>query len=51
MNGKGRYIGNVFIARLWRIVKYEETYLHANRMDAKPSTSAKGKPEEIPTAT
>jgi putative transposase len=29
MDGKGRYIDNIFIERLWRSVKYEEVYLHA----------------------
>jgi putative transposase len=29
MDGKGRWIANVFIERLWRSVKYEEVYLHA----------------------
>lgn len=29
MDGKGRWIDNVFVARLWRSVKYEEIYLHA----------------------
>jgi putative transposase len=29
MDGKGRWIDNVFIERLWRSVKYEEFYLHA----------------------
>jgi putative transposase len=29
MDGKGRWIDNVFIERLWRSVKYEEVYLHA----------------------
>jgi putative transposase len=29
MDGKGRWIDNVFIERLWRSVKYEESYLHA----------------------
>ena len=29
MDGKGRYIGNVFIERLWRSLKYECVYLHA----------------------
>ena len=29
MEGKGRWIDNVFIERLWRSVKYEEIYLHA----------------------
>ncbi|RLA44034.1 MAG: IS3 family transposase, partial [Gammaproteobacteria bacterium] len=28
-DGKGRWIDNVFIERLWRSVKYEEVYLHA----------------------
>ncbi|HWX33131.1 MAG TPA: IS3 family transposase [Steroidobacteraceae bacterium] len=30
MDGKGRWIDNVFIERLWRSVKYEEVYLRAN---------------------
>ena len=29
MDGKGRWIDNVFLERLWRSVKYEEVYLHA----------------------
>jgi putative transposase len=29
MDGKGLWIYNVFIERLWRSVKYEEVYLHA----------------------
>jgi len=29
MDGKGRWIDNVFIERVWRSVKYEEVYLHA----------------------
>jgi len=29
MDGKGRWVDNVFIARLWRSVKYEEVYLQA----------------------
>jgi putative transposase len=28
MDGKGRWMDNVFIERLWRSVKYEEIYLH-----------------------
>jgi putative transposase len=37
MDGKGRWIDNVFIERLWRSVKYEEVYLHAytNGTDAR----------------
>lgn len=29
MDGKGRYIDNIFVERLWRPLKYEEVYLHA----------------------
>ena len=29
MDGKGRWIDNVFIERFWRSLKYEEVYLHA----------------------
>ena len=29
MDGKGRWVDNVFIERLWRSVKYEDVYLHA----------------------
>jgi len=29
MDGRGRWVDNVFIERLWRSVKYEEVYLHA----------------------
>ena len=29
MDGKGRWIDNAYIERLWRSVKYEEVYLHA----------------------
>lgn len=29
MDGKGRWVDNVLIERLWRSVKYEEVYLHA----------------------
>ena len=27
MDGKGRWMDNIFIERLWRSVKYEEIYL------------------------
>ena len=30
-NGKGRYLDNIFVERLWRSVKYEEVYLKAYR--------------------
>lgn len=29
MDGKGRWVDNVFVERLWRSVEYEEVYLHA----------------------
>ena len=29
MDGKGRYLDNIFVARLWRSLKYEEVFLHA----------------------
>ena len=29
MHGKGRWVDNVFVERLWRSVKYENVYLHA----------------------
>jgi putative transposase len=37
MDGKGRYIDNIFVERLWRSIKYEEVYLKAyqNRTEAR----------------
>ena len=29
MDGKGRWMDNVFVERLWRSVKYEDIYLRA----------------------
>lgn len=29
MDGKGRYLDNIFIERLWRSLKYEEVFTHA----------------------
>ena len=29
MDGKGRWMDNVFVERLWKSVKYEHVYLHA----------------------
>ena len=29
MDGKGRFMDNIFIERLWRSLKYEEVYLNA----------------------
>ena len=28
MDGRGRYLDNIFIERLWRTVKYDEIYMH-----------------------
>jgi putative transposase len=28
MDGRGRYVDNIFTERLWRTIKYEEVYLH-----------------------
>jgi putative transposase len=42
MDGKGRWLDNVFVERLWRSVKYEEVYLKAydNVAHAKQSLGA-----------
>lgn len=42
MDGRGRWMDNVMIERLWRSVKYEEVYLHAyeNGVDARTSLAA-----------
>ena len=29
MDGKGRYLDNIFIERLWRSLKYEEVFIRA----------------------
>ena len=29
MDGKGRWVDNVFVERVWKSVKYEHVYLHA----------------------
>ena len=29
MDGRDRWVDNVFVERLWRSVKYEDVYLHA----------------------
>jgi len=31
MDGKGAWRDNVFIEQLWRSIKYEEVYLHADK--------------------
>ncbi len=38
MDGKGRWIDNVFVERLWRSVKYEEVYLKAYETIAEART-------------
>ena len=39
MDGKGRWIDNVFVERLWRSLKYEEVYLKAYKTVAEARTS------------
>ncbi len=31
MDGRGRFLDNIFIERLWRSLKYEAVYLHELR--------------------
>ena len=38
MDGKGRYLDNIFVERLWRSVKYEEVYLKAYQSVAEART-------------
>jgi len=41
-NGKGRFLDNIFIERLWRSLKYEEVYLkaYASALDARTGIGA-----------
>ena len=41
MDGKGRYLDNIFIERLWRTIKYEEVFIkkYTNGLDAKNNLS------------
>ena len=39
MDGKGRWVDNVFVERLWRSVKYEEVYLRAYESVSKARAS------------
>lgn len=41
MDGKGRWMDNVFIERLWRSVKYEEVYLKAYETPKQAQVSLK----------
>ena len=36
--GKGRYLDNIFVERLWRSIKYEEVYLKAYQTVAEART-------------
>jgi transposase InsO family protein len=40
MDGKGRYMDNIFVERLWRSLKYEEVYLnaYASVAEARPAS-------------
>ena len=38
MDGKGRYLDNIFVERLWRSIKYEEVYLKAYQTVAETGT-------------
>ena len=38
MDGKGRYLDNIFVERLWRSIKYEEVYLKAYQTVAEART-------------
>ena len=42
MDGRGRWLDNVFIERLWRSLKYEEVYLkgYADRREARAGIGA-----------
>jgi len=39
MDGRGRWVDNVFVERLWRSVKYEEIYLHAHETPREVKTA------------
>ena len=38
LDGKGRYLDNIFVERLWRSIKYEEVYLKAYQTVAEART-------------
>jgi len=42
MDGKGRWMDNVFVERLWRNLKYEEVYLKAYQNGSQAKTGIKG---------
>ena len=41
MDGRGRWVDNVFVERLWRSVKYEDIYLHAYETVSEVRTALK----------
>lgn len=41
MGGKGRWVDNVFVERLWRSLKYEEVYLKAYESPRQAETESK----------
>ena len=45
MDGKGRYLDNIFVERLWRSIKYEEVYLKAYQTVASRRRSPATRPE------
>jgi putative transposase len=42
MDGRGRFVDNIFTERLWRTIKYEEVYLHeySNPLKARQSLTS-----------
>ena len=42
MDGKGRYLDNIFVERLWRSIKYEEVYLKAYQNGSEARTGIGG---------
>ena len=42
MDGRGRWMDNVFIERLWRSLKYECVYLHAFETGSELRTGLRG---------
>jgi len=47
MDGRGRYMDNIFTERLWRTVKYQEVYLHDYGAPGKQETASDGSLESI----
>jgi transposase InsO family protein len=48
MDGKGRWIDNVFIERLWRSVKYEEVHLRVGERSADRPSGSRCKGDNYP---